>query len=70
MDVKNNMGWENLRTQKHMEKQEFDKFLEVYKLSLELSNIVPCSEAVELELRSLATYMWDAGRNWSDTHNQ
>lgn len=63
------MGWENLKTQKHMSKDEFDKFIEVYRNALELSDIVPANEIMELSFRSLATYMWDAGRNWSDTHS-
>lgn len=54
--------------QRHMSKNEFDKFIETYKIALEQSNIVPVNEAQELEFRSLATYMWDAGKMWEDIH--
>ena len=54
--------------QRHMSHDEFDKFIDVYKEALEQSGIVPCNEAEELACRSLATYMWDAGRMWEDIH--
>jgi len=56
--------------QRHMSKNEFDKFIEVYKQALDDSQIdvYNCNEAREQSLRSLATYMWDAGRMWEDIH--
>lgn len=57
-----------MTNQKHMSHDEFEKFIEVYKEALKQSDIYPCSEAAELDLRSLATYMWDSGREWEKLH--
>lgn len=50
--------------QRHMTREEFEEFIEVYRKALVESDIYPPNEARELELRSLATYMWDAGKRW------
>lgn len=62
------MGLEKLRTQKHMSQEEFEKFEETLTGALKELDIAICNEAEELELRSIATAMWDAGRHWE--HNK
>lgn len=54
--------------QRHMSKEEFDKFIEIYAKALEASNLVTFNESAEMSYRSLSTYMWDAGRRWEKEH--
>lgn len=51
-----------------MSQEEFEKFEETLTGALKELDIAICNEAEELELRSIATAMWDAGRHWE--HNK
>lgn len=54
--------------QRHMTREEFDKFIEIYAKALKASDLVVFNEAAEQSYRSLATYMWNAGREWEQNN--